>query len=136
MESVYVLGHKNPDSDAIVSAMAYAALHNALGENNYVAARIGHLNTETSFLLEHFGFTPPLYIRSVRTQLSDIDYDKPPAIGAAVLKNADTVVNDDGTTSFVPNQNIFLAAFVAAACIFLVLWPLFRALKKEKKDAE
>ena len=59
-----------------------------------------------------------------------------PAIGAAVLKNADTVVNDDGTTSFVPNQNIFLAAFVAAACIFLVLWPLFRALKKEKKDAE
>ena len=55
-----------------------------------------------------------------------------PAIGAAVLKNADTVVNDDGTTSFVPNENIFLAAFVAAACIFLVLLPLFAMLKKEK----
>ena len=59
-----------------------------------------------------------------------------PAIGAAVLANADTVLNDDGTTSFVPNENIFLAAFVAAACIFVVLIPLFAKLKKEQKDAE
>lgn len=59
-----------------------------------------------------------------------------PAIGAAVLANADTVINDDGTTSFVPNENIFLAAFVAAICIFVVLAPLFAKLKKEKKDAE
>ena len=55
-----------------------------------------------------------------------------PAIGAAVLKNAETILNDDGTTSFIPNRNIFLAAFVAAACIFLVLIPL---LKKEKTHA-
>ena len=59
-----------------------------------------------------------------------------PAIGAAVLRNADTVINDDGTTSFVPNENIFLAAFVAAICIFVVLAPLFAKLKKEQKDAE
>ena len=59
-----------------------------------------------------------------------------PAIGAAVLANADTVINDDGTTSFVPNENIFLAAFVAAICIFVVLVPLFARLKKEQKDAE
>jgi len=59
-----------------------------------------------------------------------------PAIGAAVLKNAETVVNDDGTTSFVPNQTIFLAAFVAAVCIFAVLLPLFALLKKEKKNAQ
>ncbi len=59
-----------------------------------------------------------------------------PAIGAAVLKNADTIVNDDGTTSFVPNENIFLAAFVAAACIFLVLIPLFGMLKKEKNHVK
>ena len=60
MDSVYVIGHRNPDTDSIVSAIAYAALSNALGENNYVAARIGHLNTETSFLLERFGFRPPV----------------------------------------------------------------------------
>ena len=58
-----------------------------------------------------------------------------PAIGAWVLRNADTIVNDDGTTSFVPNENIFLAAFVVAICIFAVLLPLFGLLKKEKKNA-
>jgi len=55
-----------------------------------------------------------------------------PAIGAAVLKNAEQIVNDDGTTSFIPNENIFLAAFVAAAVIWLVLIPLFRMVGKEK----
>ena len=49
-----------------------------------------------------------------------------PAVGAAVLKNADTILNDDGTTSFIPNANIFLAAFVAAVFVWLVLIPLFR----------
>ena len=43
MDSVYVIGHRNPDTDSVVSAMAYAALNNALGENNYIAARAGHL---------------------------------------------------------------------------------------------
>ena len=58
-----------------------------------------------------------------------------PAIGAAVLKNAETIVNDDGTTSFVPNENIFLAAFAAAVLIWLALIPLLRLLKKEKNHA-
>ena len=53
-----------------------------------------------------------------------------PAIGAAVLKNAATILNDDGTTSFVPNENIFLAAFIAALALWFVLIPLFR--RKEK----
>ena len=52
-----------------------------------------------------------------------------PAIGAAVLKNAETILNDDGTTSFVPNENIFLMALVVILFIWLVLVPLF---KKEK----
>ena len=53
-----------------------------------------------------------------------------PAIGAAVLKNAETIVNDDGTTSFVPNEKIFLVALVAAVFVWVVLVPLFQ--KKEK----
>ena len=57
-----------------------------------------------------------------------------PAIGAAVLKNAETILNDDGTTSFVPNKNIFLAAFVASVAVWVILLPLFRKLKKEKKS--
>ena len=54
-----------------------------------------------------------------------------PAIGAAVLANAQTIVNSDGTTSFLPNANIFLAALIAAVAIFAALLPLFRTLKKE-----
>ena len=53
-----------------------------------------------------------------------------PAIGAAILKNADMVLNNDGTTSFVPNENIFLGAFIAILFACLVMIPL---LKKEKK---
>ena len=56
-----------------------------------------------------------------------------PAIGAAVLRNAATVLNDDGTTSFIPNENIFLAAFIAALALWFVLIPLFR--RKEKTYA-
>ena len=56
-----------------------------------------------------------------------------PAIGAAVLKNAETVLNNDGTTSFIPNRNIFLAAFIAAVFIWVVLIPLFRKLNEIAK---
>ena len=57
-----------------------------------------------------------------------------PAIGARVLANADKVLNDDGTYSFVPNENIFLAAFVAAMLIWIALALVFK-LKKEESHA-
>ena len=58
-----------------------------------------------------------------------------PAIGSAVLKNADTIVNDDGTTSFIPNVNIFLAAAVVAVLVFVALIPILK-LKKGEKASE
>ena len=54
-----------------------------------------------------------------------------PAIGAAILRNADTIVNTDGTTSFVPNANIFLGALVALIITFAALIPLFKLLRKK-----
>ena len=54
-----------------------------------------------------------------------------PAIGSAVLKNADTIVNDDGTTSFIPNVNIFLAAAVVAVLVFAALIPILKLKKGE-----
>ncbi len=53
-----------------------------------------------------------------------------PAIGAWVLRNAEMIVNDDGTSSFIPNENIFLAALIASVLISVVLVPLFARLKK------
>ena len=110
MEQVFVTGHRNPDTDSIVSAMSYAALQNALGERGYTAARLGHLNDESKRILERFGFEPPVLIKDVRTQIRDLDFDTPPALSAAltvgrgwdVLRNDPTlaaipVTNEDGT---------------------------------------
>lgn len=58
-----------------------------------------------------------------------------PTIGAAVLKNADTIVGGDGTTSFIPNANIFTAALAVTAVLWLVLLLLFKMLKGEKSHA-
>ena len=55
-----------------------------------------------------------------------------PAIGAAVLKNAEQIMNSDGTYSFKPNENIFLAAFAAILVLWVVLIPVLRCLRKEK----
>ena len=57
-----------------------------------------------------------------------------PAVGAWVLRNADTVVNSDGTTSFLPNENIFLAALVAAAVLAAVLWGIFAMMRRGHYD--
>ncbi|MBE7057398.1 MAG: MFS transporter [Ruminococcaceae bacterium] len=55
-----------------------------------------------------------------------------PYIGSLVLKNAETIVNNDGTESFVPNENIYAAALVATIVLVVVLLPLFRMLKKKE----
>ena len=56
-----------------------------------------------------------------------------PAVGAAILSNADTVVNSDGTTSFIPNENVFLGAMVALAVTVVALIPLFRLLRRNER---
>ena len=58
-----------------------------------------------------------------------------PAIGAAVLKDAELVVNGDGTTSFLPNANIWLAAFAAGVVLCLLLALLFARLAKESPSS-
>lgn len=109
MNEIYVVGHRNPDTDSIVAAMSYAALRNALGDRDYVAAYLGHVSDETQRLLDRFGFQPPHLIQNVRTQVSDLDYDTPPALNATVTMDrawhimreqrisAIPVVNEDGT---------------------------------------
>lgn len=57
-----------------------------------------------------------------------------PSIGAAVLKNAATILNDDGTSSFIPNENIFLAALVASCFIWLILAVIFKKTKTDKGE--
>ncbi len=84
MEPIYITGHKNPDTDSIVAAIAYASLKHSLGERHYVAARIGDITDQTQHMLARFGFEPPLLIKNVRTQVCDLDYDRPPVLGSEV----------------------------------------------------
>lgn len=109
MDTIYITGHRNPDTDSIVSAMAYAALKNALGEREYQAARLGQVSDETQAVLDRFGQKAPQLIANVRTQVRDLDYDTPPILssGATIsrawrLMQADKisvlpVANEDGT---------------------------------------
>ena len=110
MDPIYVTGHRNPDTDSIVSAMAYAQLRNALGDREYVAARLGRVSDETQLVLNRFGFEPPVLIHNLRTQVSDLNFDTPPVLNKAVTVDhawqllhqdentvALPVVEDDGT---------------------------------------
>ena len=84
MSDIYVTGHRNPDTDSIVAALAYANLRNSLGDRDYKAARIGAINDETQRLLDRFGFEPPVKVKDMRTQVRDLDYDRPPMLDRSV----------------------------------------------------
>ena len=73
--TIFVTGHKNPDSDAIISAMAYAYLKQQLGYDA-IAVRAGALNPETEYILNLFNeFAPPL-AKDVKTCIRDIEFDE------------------------------------------------------------
>ena len=72
---VYVVGHKNPDTDAIVSAIAYAQFKRLQGVNA-VAGRIGSVSSETEYLLERFGFEDPKRLYTAKSILREIEMDK------------------------------------------------------------
>ena len=65
MDPIYVTGHRNPDTDSIVAAMAYAALRNALGDREYEAACLGRVSDETQAVFDKFGFQPPTRIHNM-----------------------------------------------------------------------
>lgn len=73
---VFVIGHKNPDTDSISAAISYAYLKNSISKDNAVfeAVKAGPVNNETRFVLERFGFSEPPTIEDVSTQISDIDF--------------------------------------------------------------
>ncbi len=75
----YIVGHKNPDTDSICSALAYAELKQRLGVHA-IPCRLGPLNEETKYVLKRFGLENPLLLKDARSQLRDIDIDEPTLI--------------------------------------------------------
>ena len=77
---IIVIGHKNPDTDSICSAVAYANLKNLLQPGCYVPKRAGRINNETAFVLDYFKIDTPDLIEDVNTQVMDIEYRKTPGV--------------------------------------------------------
>jgi len=142
MDPIYVTGHRNPDTDSIVAAMAYAALRNALGDREYEAACLGQVSDETQLVLDRFGFEPPKRIRSMHTQVRDLEYDTPPILGTAItvgrawkalqsLKNisAVPVANEDGTLyGMLSRENVASYNMELVSSSYLEAVPLFNVL--------
>ncbi len=78
-EPVYITGHRHPDTDSVVSAIAYAFFKRAMGIRA-VPCRLGELSNETRYLLERFGYEPPFLLEDARKRLSEITIDSPIAI--------------------------------------------------------
>lgn len=75
-KTIFVTGHKNPDSDSICSALAYANLKQLMGESA-IAVRLGALNDETKYILKYFDVEGPFLMKDARSQLRDIVIDEP-----------------------------------------------------------
>lgn len=112
--NIWVVGHKNPDTDSICAAIAYADLKNKLEEQegsvsaHYVPARAGEVNAETAYVLSYFGMKAPEFISDVGTQIKDITYRKTEGVSShlsmkkawEMMKNLDVV-----TLPVVNNRN-------------------------------
>ncbi len=72
--AVFVIGHRNPDTDSICSAIAYADLKKRLTGGEYTPRRTGEINQETAFVLDYFQVEAPEYISNVNTQVKDVEF--------------------------------------------------------------
>ena len=78
---IYIIGHKNPDTDSICSAIAYADIKNRLNSGKkYVAKRAGQINEETEYVLKRFGVEAPGYLSDVGTQVKDMEIRETPGV--------------------------------------------------------
>lgn len=85
MKKVWVLGHKNPDTDSICAAIAYAALKNATEKDTvFVAKRAGQINEETRYVLEHFDVKEPELAEDAGAQIKDIAYRRTEGVSSHI----------------------------------------------------
>ncbi|MEG2916149.1 MAG: putative manganese-dependent inorganic diphosphatase [Oscillospiraceae bacterium] len=98
-----VIGHKNPDTDSICSAICYANLKNIIDKSfNHIPARCGEISKETQFVLDKFNLSSPRKISDVRTQVSDMEIrDIKSVSGDISLKNAYAIMKSEQAVTLV-----------------------------------
>lgn len=82
-EHIYITGHKNPDTDSICASIAYAELKKRLGISA-VPVRIGEINRESEFVLKYFNIKKPDFLKSVKTQICDLNIDEISPVSADI----------------------------------------------------
>ena len=93
---IYVVGHKNPDTDSICSAIAYANLKREITDNDYIAKRAGQINEETHYVLQKFGVKVPNLLENVKLQVKDMDIHQIDGVGPNVsLKDTWTKMKEN-----------------------------------------
>lgn len=104
---VYVTGHKNPDSDSICAAYGYAEFKNKTSNLPAIPVRLGNVNAETQFILDHFKVEAPRLLKTVRLRLEDLDIDTIEPITSNIsLKMAWNIMRDNHIKSLpVVNKN-------------------------------
>ncbi len=100
-KKIIVIGHKNPDTDSVCSAIAYSNLKNQISDNNiYEPCRAGEINQETSFVLQKFGVPLPRLCQDVRAQVQDIDIREIAGVdGKMTMRRAWETMRDQDITS-------------------------------------
>lgn len=95
-----VIGHRNPDTDSICSAVCYANLKRAVTGEDYIPARAGHVNGETGFVLDYFGVEEPVLVEDVRTQVRDIEIRKTKGVADNIsLKRAWNIMQENNVVT-------------------------------------
>lgn len=119
---IFVCGHRNPDTDSIVSAIGYAHLKQKLGINA-VACRCGEVNPETKMLLERFNQPEPLLIQDARAQMDETEVDEPNAIPpTAILRDVIEQFDQDKKVFTVLDEKRKLLGMVTNSSIGDLLW--------------
>ena len=100
-KQTYVIGHKNPDTDSICSAIAYCDIKNRTTQDSkYIAKRAGQINEETEYVLNRFGVQPPGYLSNIGTQVKDMDIRLSPEANKSMsLKNAWDLMQENSIVS-------------------------------------
>ena len=115
---IFVIGHKNPDTDSIAAAISYANLKNQKDGGNYIAARCGNVSRETQYVLDRFGFKAPNFIGDVRTQVRDMELRKVEGASENMsLKDAWSIMKENGVVTLCITEDKILKGLITTGDI-------------------
>lgn len=127
---LYVIGHKNPDTDSISAALSYADLKNKLGEEA-TACRLGPLSEETKFATKYFDIEAPMYLADARSRVKDINLD--PAIvvreDATCNEAINLAIHSNSRTLCVVNKDLKLSGIISSSDMLKI-----RMMEKKAKE--